>query len=157
MKSILTYALLLVCLSLNLNCATIVSGTTQEFTANSSPAGARILVNGEDKGMTPTTLTLPKSRTHQVVFRLDGHGDVMVNIDRKFDAGSALLGNLFSWGLIGLVVDLSNGSAYQLTPQQLNVTLRSMSSSIELNVKEDEIRVFFFTEDQVRAAMSSAR
>ena len=135
------------------NCATIVRGSSQDFTANSEPAGARIFVNGEDKGATPTTLTLKRNRTHQIVFKHPNYEDVTINLDRKMKAGPAIVGNLLSWGLIGMVVDFANGSAYQLTPEQLDVTLRAMGTS-SVDVNDDEIKVIFFTPEQVELALA---
>lgn len=135
------------------NCATIVRGSSQDFTANSEPAGARIFVNGEDKGATPTTLTLKRNRTHQIVFKHPGYDDITINLDRKMKAGPAIVGNLFSWGLIGMVVDFANGSAYQLTPEELDVTLRSMGTA-KVDIQADEIKVIFFTPEQVEIALA---
>ncbi len=132
---------------LNVNCATIIRGTSQDFRANSSPAGARVLVNGEDRGATPTSLTLKRNRTHQITFQMDGYEDVIINLDRDFKAGPTLVGNFFSWWIIGVVVDVANGSAYQLTPEELDVTLRG--SQTALDVSADELQVIFFTPDQL--------
>jgi len=131
------------------NCATIVRGTSQDLRAESTPSGARVIVNGEDKGATPTTLTLKRNRTHQVIFRLEGYDDITINIDRHFKAGAAIVGNIFSWGLIGIVVDVANGSAYQLTPEELNASLNQMPAMSRMEFDDEHIQVVFLTPEQV--------
>lgn len=135
-------------------CATIVRGTSQELAVNSTPSNARIIVNGEDKGKTPSTLTLKRSKTYQIVFKLDGYEDLTVNIDKNFKFVPTIIGNIFSWGIIGIVVDLANGSAYQLSPEQVNVTLASMGTSLNLpkNGNENELNVVFFTTEDLKRA-----
>ena len=140
----------LACLLLTLPaCATIVRGSNQKIQANSAPAGATILVNGENRGTTPTTLLLPRNRSYQVVFRHEGYDDVTVNLNQQFEAGAALVGNIFSWGLLGMVVDVANGSAYQLTPDQLNVALEATDRTAAVTTNPDAIQVVFFTPDEV--------
>jgi len=153
MKKLLQFVGLIALVLITSHCATIVRGTSQDFTTNSDPSGARILVNDEDKGTTPTTLTLKRNRSHKIVFRLDGYEDVTVNLDRKFMVGWPIFGNIFSFGLIGIVVDVANGSAYQLTPEELDVTLRRTGGTASIKAEEDHIQVFFFTHDQVRMAL----
>lgn len=106
-------------------------------------------MNGEDKGATPTTLTLKRNRAHQVIFRHEGYEDVTINLDRQFKVGAAIAGNIFSWGLIGIVVDVANGSAYQLTPEQLNATLKQKGAVSSVKVEQDEIMVMFFSPSEV--------
>ena len=154
MKKLIQFAIAFALILSVSKCATIVRGTSQDFTANSDPGGARIVVDGQDSGKTPTTLTLKRDRNHTIVFKLDGYEDVTVNLNRKLKVGSAIIGNVFSWGLIGVVVDISNGSAYQLTPEQLDVTLRQIGASTSYNIDKDHIKVFFFTPDQVKDAIS---
>ena len=104
-------------------CATIVRGTSQDISINSTPSSARVMVNGADMGATPTRITLKRDKTYQVIFQKEGFEDVTLNIDRAFQFTPAVIGNLFSWGIIGLVVDVANGSAYELEPEQLDATL----------------------------------
>ena len=39
-------------------CATVISGTSQEITFESSPSGATVYLDGERYGVTPFTLSL---------------------------------------------------------------------------------------------------
>lgn len=152
MQRLLRSALLLSITLLVSSCASIVHGTSQDIPVNSDPSGARILVNGEDKGATPTTLNLKRGRDYQLVFRLDGYEDVTLNLERKFLAGSSVVGNIFSWGLLGIVIDVANGAAYELTPEELDATLRQNDMASTIDAREGSIQVFFFNPDQVATA-----
>ncbi len=44
-----------------IHCATIIGGTSQRIPMTSSPSGAKIFVNGQEMGATPTTLKLKRN------------------------------------------------------------------------------------------------
>ncbi len=132
------------------DCATISRGTTQGIRFNSMPSGARIIVNDEDMGSTPTTITLKRSREYRVVIKKENYEDVTLNITREFKKGAAIWGNIFSWGVIGMVVDNANGSAYQLSPEELNATLENSGMSLIDNNDPDSIVVYLFTKEDLK-------
>jgi len=133
-------------------CATIVRGSSQEVRINSSPADATVIINGEEKGKTPLTLTLKRNKTYQIVFKKEGFKDLTVNIDKQFKFVPTIIGNIFSWGIIGIVVDLANGSAYQLTPEQVDVTLAKLGTSLNIpkSNSKNELTVIFLTKDDLK-------
>jgi len=155
-KRIWISVVLIIALSLILllfqNCATIVRGSSQKISFNSTPPSAKVIINGEVKGTTPTSLILKRNKEYQVIFRLDGYKDVTLNIEKEFKFVPTIIGNIFSWGIIGIVVDLANGSAYQLTPEQLNATLQKMGTAmIQPNPNDkNEIHVVFFTTEDLK-------
>jgi uncharacterized protein YceK len=62
-------------------CATIVHGTTQPISFSSNPEGAEVFVNGSARGVTPTTLTLPRSSSsYNVVYKKAGYDDTTENL-----------------------------------------------------------------------------
>lgn len=107
------------------------------------------MVNGQDLGRTPTTLTLKRKNQYQVVFKLEGHEDVTLAIDKEFKFGATIIGNIFSWGIIGIVVDIANGSAYQLTPEQLHASLGARGTAARIDADSESIQVYFFEPSQV--------
>lgn len=127
------------------NCATIMHGTSQEIQAVSDPRGARVLVNGWDRGRTPTLLTLKRNQDHQVVFQLDGYEDVSFKLNKRLQGGWPILGNLFSWGVLGIVVDISNGAAYSLSPDNLYASMQEAGIAVNLETDRDEITVIVLT------------
>ncbi len=103
----------------------------------SDPPNARVIVNGQDRGETPTTLNLDTGRNYQVRFERDGYSSETLNLNKDFTIGWPIFGNIFSWGLIGIVVDVANGSAYKLKPEQLEAALESTSADISVPENSD--------------------
>ena len=134
-------------------CGTIIHGTRQTITLNSTPEGAQILENGQVIGTTPTQLRFKRGDDHLLTFRLDGYEDVRVELDKEIDTTSLVLNLLFG-GLIGFAVDFSNGAAYALDPSIVDVILEQEDVAVT-QPAEDEIHVVFFTTDQVARAMET--
>ena len=111
-------------------CATIVRGSSQKVQMTSDPPNARVVVNEQDRGETPTTLNLDAGKNYQVRFEKDGYSSETLNLNKDFTIGWPIVGNVFSWGIIGIVVDVANGSAYKLKPEQLEAALESTMADI---------------------------
>ncbi|MEO0310766.1 MAG: hypothetical protein RIQ89_423, partial [Bacteroidota bacterium] len=55
------------------SCATLFTGTKQTVQINSKPSGAKVQVDGIDRGTTPTAVKLKKGNDGQVVtLKADG-------------------------------------------------------------------------------------
>lgn len=146
-------AAMIVLVPLLYGCATIVRGSSQDVRVTSDPSNAEVIVNGEDRGSTPTTLNLDTGRDYQIEFDRDGYTSETVNVTKDFTIGWPIFGNIFSWGIIGIVVDVANGSAYQLSPEQVEAALESTSA--EVNVPEDsDVHIALFPKNQVKDAVS---
>ena len=130
-------------------CATLVKGRTQGVYFNSSPAGARVLINGEDRGTTPLSLELKRSKDYTVVIRKPGYRDVTVSVDKKFTFGWPVVGNFFSWDLLGLVVDVADGAAYQLTPEETTVILDAEKLSLNSPKDNETFRLAVFLKNEL--------
>ena len=102
------------------SCASIVNGTKQDIRINSDPTGAQVSINGV-KYTTPAVIKLKRGSNHSLTFTKEGYEPVTLKIDKKFN--SWVLGNLIFGGVIGLIVDFSNGAAYKLSPEQVNAKL----------------------------------
>jgi hypothetical protein len=116
-------------------CATIVGHPTQMIPVSSTPSEATIRVVDEGgveifKGMTPTTMTLPKSTGHYwgkksftVTISKDGYQTQSVPITASAN-GWYLAGNLLFGGVIGyFIIDPLNGGMYTLSPETVSATL----------------------------------
>jgi uncharacterized protein YceK len=111
-------------------CASIVSGTTQPISFNSTPAGATVLVNGADMGKTPVTLQLKRNQNYAVGINLDGYKPETMDIKRGLNGW--VWGNIIFGGLIGVVIDAASGSMYKLTPDQFTAAMgRDLSMDAE--------------------------
>ena len=125
-------------------CATIVKGRTQGVGFNSSPIGARVWVNGQDRGNTPMTLELKRNKDYKVVIRKEGYKEVTINVDKEFTMGWSIVGNIFSWGLLGVIVDVADGAAYQLTPAETMVALEAEKVSLKPRGDQDTFQLAVF-------------
>lgn len=155
-RKALASLLLLLTIPILYGCATIVRGTSQEVRVTSDPADARILVNGEDRGATPTTLNLDRGRNYQIEFQKEGFSDQVVNVNQDFTVGWPIFGNIFSWGLIGIVVDVANGSAYKLQPEQVETALSSSPADAALP-EESDVHITLLAKEDVDDAVDLSR
>jgi hypothetical protein len=125
-------------------CATVAHGGTQTIRVSTDPPGATVLVNGEDRGRTPTQIDLRrKARTTVVRLECDGYAPAMVEVTRGASgwlAADAALGatQFLNQGLSGVQelaasaaavtailvgIDLAAGGAYVLKPSSIHVVL----------------------------------
>ena len=115
----LTLALLLA--GTTTGCATIISGTTQEITVQSNVPGARVS-NAGQATQAPGTLRLKRGQRESFEVSAPGYQPRTVKPRREANpavAVNCLCGGL---GLVGLLVDVASGSAYQY-PRLLFVRL----------------------------------
>ncbi len=108
-------------------CATITRGTTQPFTIESSPPSARASTsNGFTCDSTPCTLRMPRKDGFSVNVSKEGYVPETRAVNSAMSGGGtmALLGNVIFGGLVGIIVDVVNGSTNDLSPDPLVVTLQ---------------------------------
>lgn len=98
------------------SCATIVSGGPVMVPVNSRPEGARVLLDGQAVGTTPTTVSFSRGCNGLLTFQLTGYEEKCVDVDKTINPW--LFGNILIGGLIGVVVDVVSGAAgkYPTTP-----------------------------------------
>jgi uncharacterized protein YceK len=89
-------------------CATIFSGSRDQIALSSEPAGAKVLVNGQDRGKTPVTLSLKKGKEYMVDFVKDGYEKKSIMLTYSLGAGWLILDILA--GIIGVLVDALTGN-----------------------------------------------
>lgn len=119
-KTILSLGVL--CTLMLTSCATIVSGSKQNISFNSTPSNASIFINEVEVGKTPFQTKLERKKEHSVVIKLDGYKPYETKLTKKFNTW--YLGNIIFGGLIGLVVDPITGAIYELSPDQVNAQLQ---------------------------------
>jgi hypothetical protein len=101
-------------------CATIIKGNNQMVTINSEPGDAKVILDGL-KGKTPYTAKLSRNKEYVVTISKEGYETEQIQINKNFGL-LAIFGNL-PWLLVGVIVDLCTGSAYNLNPASVNVVL----------------------------------
>ena len=140
--SFITLALLLA------GCATIVSGTKQDVRINSSPSTAHVKVERSDagqmetvwEGTTPAVASLARKHTYVLTLSLDGYRPVEMGL--AHGTNGWIWGNIVFGGLIGLVVDFSNGAAKTLKPDEIDVEMISVTATGPQGEQETLYAVF---------------
>ena len=110
-------------------CATIVNGTSQPVAFQSDPDGA---VVGLVTGLTCTTpcqYEMKRGKDSMVTFKRDGYEPVSVYIQSR--TGGAAFGNIIAGGIIGGVIDGTNGASNHLYPDPVYVRMVPTGSTEE--------------------------
>ena len=140
-ESILT---IIVCTALLGGCASIMHGTSQEMTFQSSPEEVTVTVSGRIIGKTPVTSRLDKKSGQSVAFSKDGYKPVTMELTTTLDPW--FWGNIVLGGFIGSTTDGINGSVNQYSPSQYFVTLTpegaSRMENSTLNSPREKAREF---------------
>ena len=120
-------------------CATVINGTSQDMQVASEPSGAAVSFTGGVECKAPCELSLKRKDDYRADFVLDGYKSEYVYVQSR--TGGAAAGNILLGGLIGGVVDASNGASNSLFPRPLHVRLAANGSTDEavLLGKEGEI------------------
>lgn len=89
------------------SCATLFTGTKETITFNSKPEGAKIQVNGIDKGTTPCTIVLKKNLQSPIItLQKNGYQARQFQLEQSFNIVSVLnFTNFLGWG-----IDLATGA-----------------------------------------------
>jgi hypothetical protein len=103
-------------------CATIIDGSSQPVTLNSSPSGARIYVNGMELGTTPLTMAVKRSKTTMLLAKKNGYEDQSLLLQTKV--------NTYFWGNIlccfwfyGSTTDYASDAMIEYSPNMYHITL----------------------------------
>lgn len=106
-------------------CATITRGTRQNFVIETDPAGANVTLSTGQTCTSPCTLRLKRKHDFSVTATMAGYQDATAEVVSRMRAGggAALAGNLVAGGVIGGVVDATNGSLNDLRPNPLRITM----------------------------------
>lgn len=110
-------------------CGAIFNGTTQTIRAQSSPQGATITTNpATGTFTTPASLEMERSNSYVLTFSREGYSDATFQIRRTMNGGILVLDILA--GLVGVIVDAATGAWYNLSPEDVSVTLERQNASV---------------------------
>ena len=116
------YAVIVVAGSIGLSgCATVMHGPNQTLELGSAPPGATVKLSNGTTCVTPCKMDLPRRHDLRADFSMAGYRPAYVLVQSKM--GGATFGNLLAGGIIGAVVDSTNGASNKLTPNPLTVRL----------------------------------
>jgi hypothetical protein len=114
-------------------CATVTRGTKQAYVIESTPAGADVELSTGQKCKTPCALKLKRKHGFTVHMNKAGYEPIEAKVESGVSGGGgvAMAGNLILGGLIGGVVDGTNGSMNDLKPNPLSVILTPLAQHLE--------------------------
>ena len=101
-------------------------GSTQVVPVASNPAGAMVEIQPGGRTLeTPAEAVLARRHNPVLRFEKDGYKSQTITLERKTSSGlfrNVIWIHPIGW-IIGIVVDLSSGSAYDLLPANVSVEL----------------------------------
>jgi hypothetical protein len=106
-------------------CATVTRGTKQKFVIETTPTAASVVLSNGVTCTSPCKLKLKRKPGFDVTVSKPGYQTAQAHVRSKFSSGGAAAGagNILAGGIIGGLVDGSNGSLNSLDPNPLYVTL----------------------------------
>lgn len=106
-------------------CATVTRGTSQKYAIESTPTAAEVSLSSGQQCITPCQLKLKRKPGFTAVVKKQGYQTQTLTVDSKLAGGGAVAGagNLLLGGVVGGIVDGTNGSMNNLTPNPLRVIL----------------------------------
>jgi len=115
------FALILVFSFIFSGCATLFKGNKSGVDFTSDPTGAKVYVNGEDRGTTPVKLKLESNKSYQIEFKKDGFATKSYHISSSVGIGWIVLDCLGSF--VPLIVDAATGNWMELDQDYINAAL----------------------------------
>ena len=116
----ITQLLSIIGLTFLTSCATLFTGTKQTVQINSYPSGAKVQVDGIDRGKTPAVIKLKKGNDGQVVtLKKDEYETRTFQPETTFNTVSVL--NFFS--LLGWGIDAVSGALWKYDPKFYEIEL----------------------------------
>ena len=123
----LSFVLLVGVIMLTSSCASIFTGAKRNVLFETEPSGAKVFVNGFEKGVTPVQIKVKAD--DRVDFRLDNYRERVVIMDHKFNLVSILNG----FSIIGWGVDAITGSLKRVDTNYVKVTLEKDDKTAFVN------------------------
>ena len=113
-------------------CATVVRGSSEGITFQSTPSGALVKLSSGQSCMTPCELEVKRKGEIFVTVEKDGYKTLETALVSSIDGGSLALGttaNIIFLPIINDVVDYNTGANYSRKPNPLIVTLIETGSN----------------------------
>ena len=118
-------------LLLTTSCASIFTGAKRNVLFESDPSGAKVFVNGFEKGTTPVQIKVKAD--DKVDFRIDNYRERVVVMDSKFNLVAILNG----FSIIGWGVDALTGSLKRVDTKYVKVTLEKSDKTAFMNYMDN--------------------
>ena len=117
-------------------CATVTRGTKETFNIVTTPTAAEVALSTGQNCVSPCKLKLKRKHAFTVTAKKPGYRDATASVRSVVKGGgvTAGAGNILIGGVIGGIVDGSNGAMKDLTPNPLNLTLEPIPAVVEAPV-----------------------
>ncbi len=111
------------------SCSTLFNGSLSDVKVNSDPSEAQIIVNGSNMGKTPTLLQLKRGETHIIEIKKEGYRTYRVTTTNSITGW--FWGNILCGGILGFIIDLATGNAYDVHPKYIVANLDPGTGALE--------------------------
>lgn len=135
MKIKFATAMLLASVGLS-GCATVLNGTSQPVDFVSEPEGATIETIQGQSCETPCSFEMRRGDDSMVTFTAAGYEPVTIYLQSR--TGGSVAGNLLAGGIIGGVVDASNGASNRLYPKPVYIRMVPAGSREEALLLDED-------------------
>ena len=122
-------------------CATVVRGTKTTYKITSQPPEADVALSTGETCVTPCKLKLKRKNGFTATVTKAGYKPHTAEVESKLSGGGvvAAAGNLLAGGIIGGVVDGSNGSLNSFFPGKLDVVLKPEEAATAVPVATSSV------------------
>ena len=127
MKKKLSIITMVLTMMLSSSCASIISTSKRKVLFETDPPGAKVFVNGMEKGITPVQLKVKAE--DRIDFKIVDYQEKIVVMDSKFNLVSILNG----FSIIGWGIDAITGSLKRVDTKYVKVTLEQSEKSAFIN------------------------
>ena len=127
MKKKLSIIAMVFTMMLSSSCASIISTSKRKVLFETDPPGAKVFVNGMEKGITPVQLKVKAE--DRIDLKLSDYQEKIVVMDSKFNLVAILNG----FSIIGWGVDAITGSLKRVDTKYVKVTLEQSEKSAFIN------------------------
>jgi hypothetical protein len=138
-------------------CATVLNGTHTSYETETRPQHATVKFSNGQTCTTPCKLEFRRKDHLRADITMPGYKPTYVLIQSKL--GGATFGNVIAGGIVGGVVDASNGASNRLSPSPLIVRLApegSPGGAVLLDKKGAVVKTVKAHNDSVRTALSKS-
>ena len=97
------------------NCATLIRGSEESVSFQSTPTGTKVILANGRECKTPCQITIPREAGMNAVFTQCSSGEKTIYLD-KSASGGAKVGGFLLGGIIGTAVDFGAGAVYNVSP-----------------------------------------
>jgi len=127
MKKKLSIVAMVLTMMLSSSCASIFTGSKRNVLFETKPPGAKVFVNGFEKGITPVQLKVKAE--DKIDFKIFDYQEKIIVMDSKFNLVSILNG----FSIIGWGIDAITGSLKRVDTKYVKVTLEQSEKSAFIN------------------------